>query len=224
MKNEFGIKKGLFITVEGGEGAGKSTCLDFIKDFLQKNDIQTVFTREPGGTDLGEDVRGILLNNDYLGMSADTELLLMFAARAEHIAKKISPALDAGNWVVSDRFTDATYAYQGAGRGIDPKRISVIEDWVQGALRPDMTLLLDLPVEVGMERASRRGELDRFEVEKMSFFHRVAEIYRRRANASPDRFRVIDASKTIYEVQEQIKSVLEEKLAKIKASNDLNTA
>ncbi len=224
MRDKLGSKRGLFITVEGGEGAGKSTCLDFIKDFLQKNGIEPIFTREPGGTELGEDVRGILLNKNYLGMSADTELLLMFAARSEHIAKKISPALDAGNWVISDRFTDATYAYQGAGRGIDPQRISVIEDWVQGELRPDMTLLLDLPVEVGMERASKRGELDRFEVEQMSFFHRVAEIYRQRAKGAPDRFRVIDASKTIYEVQEQIKSVLEEKLAQIESSKDLNTA
>lgn len=222
MKKGGSINKGLFITVEGGEGAGKSTCLEFIKDFLQKNDIETVFTREPGGTDLGEDVRGILLNKDYLGMSADTELLLMFAARAEHISKKIRPSLEAGAWVVSDRFTDATYAYQGAGRGIDPERISVIENWVQGELRPDITLLLDLPVEVGMERASKRGELDRFEVEQLSFFYRVADIYRQRADGEPERFRVIDASKTIHEVQEQIKSVLEEKLDQIKASLNLS--
>ncbi len=209
------MSKGLFITVEGGEGAGKSTCLEYIKLLLKQNGIESVFTREPGGTELGEDVRGILLNKKYLGMAADTELLLMFAARAEHIDKKILPEVNNGKWVVSDRFTDATYAYQGAGRGIDPQRVAVIEDWVQGELRPDMTLLLDLPVEVGMERASKRGELDRFEIEQMSFFERVAEIYRQRAKNDPDRFRLIDASKTIPEVQEQIKSVFDEKFSQL---------
>ena len=209
------VKKGMFITVEGGEGAGKSTCLEYIKQLLQEKGINSVFTREPGGTDLGEEVRGILLNKKHMGMASDTELLLMFAARAEHIDKKILPEVNNGRWVISDRFTDATYAYQGAGRGIDPQRVGVIEDWVQGELRPDMTLLLDLPVEVGMERASKRGELDRFEVEQMSFFERVAAIYRQRAQNEPDRFRVIDASKTIPEVQEQIKLVFEEKFKQL---------
>lgn len=209
------MSKGLFITVEGGEGAGKSTCLEFIQQLIQEKGVDSIFTREPGGTELGEEVRGILLNKKYLGMAADTELLLMFAARAEHIDKKILPNVNDGKWVISDRFTDATYAYQGAGRGIDPKRVSVIEDWVQGKLRPDMTLLLDLPVAIGMDRASKRGELDRFEVEQMSFFERVAEIYRERAKSEPNRFRVIDASKTIPEVQEQIKSVFEEKFLEL---------
>ncbi len=209
------MSKGLFITVEGGEGAGKSTCLEFIQQLIQEKGVDSIFTREPGGTELGEEVRGILLNKKYLGMAADTELLLMFAARAEHIDKKILPNVNDGKWVISDRFTDATYAYQGAGRGIDPRRVSVIEDWVQGKLRPDMTLLLDLPVAIGMDRASKRGELDRFEVEQMSFFERVAEIYRERAKSEPNRFRVIDASKTIPEVQEQIKSVFEEKFLEL---------
>lgn len=209
------LKKGLFVTVEGGEGAGKSTCLDYVKQLLEQKGINAVFTREPGGTEIGEDVRSILLNKKYLGMSADTELLLMFAARAEHIDKKILPNLSDGKWVISDRFTDATYAYQGAGREIGPERVALIEDWVQGELRPDMTLLLDLPVEVGMERATKRGELDRFEVEQMSFFERVAAIYRQRAQAEPQRFRVVDASKGITEVHEQIKSIFEAKFSEL---------
>ncbi|THB70489.1 MAG: dTMP kinase [Gammaproteobacteria bacterium] len=209
------MKKGLFVTVEGGEGAGKSTCLDYVKQLLEQKGINAVFTREPGGTEIGEDVRSILLNKKYLGMSADTELLLMFAARAEHIDKKILPNLSDGKWVISDRFTDATYAYQGAGREIGPERVALIEDWVQGELRPDMTLLLDLPVEVGMERATKRGELDRFEVEQMSFFERVAAIYRQRAQAEPQRFRVVDASKVITEVHEQIKSIFEAKFSEL---------
>ncbi len=202
--------RGFFITIEGGEGAGKSTCIAFIRDYLAEKKISAVFTREPGGTEIGEDVRGILLSHKYSAMSSDTELLLMFAARAEHISKVIKPGLNKKKWVISDRFTDATYAYQGAGRGISANRISKIEDWVQGELRPDITLLLDLPIGVGMGRAGKRGALDRFETEESTFFENVRKVYLKRAKEDPERFRIIDASQTIEDVQDEIKKVLDE--------------
>jgi len=165
-------------------------------------------TREPGGTDLSEQIRGLLLDHRQTAMDSDTELLLMFAARAQHLAQLIRPALAAGEWVLCDRFTDATYAYQGGGRGIDMARIALLEDWVQGSLRPDLTLLLDLPIDVGMARAGQRGELDRFEREKVDFFEKVRQTYRDRAAAEPERFRVIDAAQDIEQVQQQITAVL----------------
>jgi len=206
------MKKGLFITLEGGEGAGKSTQMAFVQQLLQQK-LDAVgktlhVTREPGGTDLSEQIRGVLLDHRQTAMDSDTELLLMFAARAQHLAQLIRPALAAGEWVLCDRFTDATYAYQGGGRGIDMARIAQLEDWVQGSLRPGLTLLLDLPVDVGMARAGQRGELDRFEREKIDFFEKVRQTYRDRAAAEPGRFRVIDAAQEIPQVQQQIDQAL----------------
>ncbi|HEX22028.1 MAG TPA: dTMP kinase [Chromatiales bacterium] len=199
---------GLFITLEGGEGAGKSTQLAYIRQRIEAADIPLHVTREPGGTPLAEQIRALLLDHREESMASDTELLLMFAARAQHLAQLIHPALARGEWVLCDRFTDATYAYQGGGRGIDFARIAVLEDWVQGELRPDLTLLLDLPVEVGMARAGQRGDLDRFEREQRDFFEHVRAAYLARAEQEPQRFRIIDASQDITGVQRQIDAVL----------------
>ena len=200
--------RGRFITVEGGEGAGKSSNLSFIREFLEAKDIDVVFTREPGGTTLGEEIRDLLLGHRHTGMSDDTELLLIFAARAEHLARTIRPALESGKWVLCDRFTDASYAYQGGGRGIDAKHIQVLEEWVQVELRPDLTLLLDLPVETGLERAGRRSAPDRFELEAGSFFQRVRRAYLEIAEREPQRVKVIDASVPLPQVQKQIAQAL----------------
>lgn len=194
-------ERGRFITVEGIEGAGKSTQMDAVRGFLDAQGITVVVTREPGGTPLSEAVRGLLLDPGNRGMAADTELLLVFAARAEHIHKVIRPALDAGDWILSDRFTDATFAYQGGGRGIPAERIAALEAWVQGDLRPDLTLLLDLPVETGMARIADRGRPDRFEREERDFFQRIRDNYLERAAAEPGRFRRIDASAPLEEVR-----------------------
>ncbi len=204
------MAQGFFITVEGGEGAGKSTMLAFMRDWLAQAGRDVVVTREPGGTPLGERVRDILLHARELHMTAETETLLMFAARAEHLERVIRPALDAGKTVLCDRFTDATYAYQGGGRGLSIERIAQLEAWVQGALRPNLTLLLDVPVDVGLKRANQRSEPDRFEREQQEFFERVRATYLERARREPQRLRVIDASRTPAEVQHQITSVLVE--------------
>ncbi|VAX09792.1 Thymidylate kinase [hydrothermal vent metagenome] len=200
--------KGKFITVEGIEGGGKSTNLELIRQLLEDAGKQVLFTREPGGTSLGEDIRELLLGHKHDGMAYETELLLMFGSRAEHINSKIMPALNAGTWVLCDRFTDATYAYQGGGRGIDYARIRVLEQWVQGALRPDLTLVLDLPVEIGLDRAGKRSAPDRFESEASRFFDDVRRAYLDIAVAEPDRVKVIDASLTLPEVQAQIRAVI----------------
>lgn len=202
------MKKGLFITLEGGEGAGKSTQMAYVEECLKKAGKSVCVTREPGGTGLSESIRELLLDHRQTAMDADTELLLMFAARAQHIAELIRPALDAGQWVLCDRFTDATYAYQGGGRGIETSRIAALEDWVQGELRPDLTLLLDLPIDVGMSRAGERGELDRFEREQQNFFERVRNTYLDLAKQYPDRYRIVDASQDIQQVQVQINAIL----------------
>jgi len=194
-------ERGRFITVEGIEGAGKSTQMDAVRGFLDARGITVAVTREPGGTPLSEAVRGLLLDPGNRGMAADTELLLVFAARAEHIHKVIRPALNAGDWVLSDRFTDATFAYQGGGRGIPAERIAALEKWVQGELRPDLTLLLDLPVETGMARIADLGRPDRFEREERDFFQRIRDNYLERAAAEPGRFRRIDASAPLEEVR-----------------------
>lgn len=202
------IKQGRFITVEGGEGAGKSSNLDFIRTLLEQSGLEVVFTREPGGTELGEDVRNLLLGHKHTGMADETELLLMFAARAEHLHRKIIPALKEGRWVLCDRFTDATYAYQGGGRGLSAKRIAQLEEWVQGTLRPDLTLLLDLPVADGMARAGKRSAPDRFESEQLAFFEKVRTCYRDIARKDPGRVKVIDASVSLQAVQQQITRVI----------------
>jgi dTMP kinase len=200
----------MFITLEGGEGAGKSTNLEFVRQWLRRDGHDVVVTREPGGTELGERVRDILLHGRELHISAESEMLLMFAARAEHIARVIRPALDAGKIVLCDRFTDATYAYQGGGRGIPAARIATIESWVQGDLRPDLTLLFDVPVEDGRRRAGQRSEPDRFEQESNDFFVRVHATYLARARSEPARIRVIDASQSLELVEKQIGTVLKE--------------
>jgi len=195
---------GKFITVEGGEGVGKSSNIAFILSYLKEKGIEVVSTREPGGTAVSEKIRELLLDTANKEMVSDTELLLMFAARAQHLQELIKPQLTDGKWVLCDRFTDATYAYQGGGRGISTSRIADLETWVQGSLRPDLTLLLDLPVEVGMKRASERSEFDRIEQEKLQFFESVRQTYLDRANSSPERYRVIDASQSLSNVQQDI--------------------
>jgi len=185
---------GRFITLEGIEGVGKSTQAQRLADGLEAAGHTVVRTREPGGTEVGDRIRAVLLDPNGQAPVDDTELLLMFAARAEHVARVIRPALAAGQWIVCDRFTDATYAYQGGGRNIDPARIAVLEYWVQQGLVPDRTLLLDLPVEEGLGRARGAGDGDRFERERRTFFERVRKTYLERAVAEPERFRVIDAS------------------------------
>lgn len=204
------MKKGKFITLEGSEGAGKTTAMDAICDWAKNASVEFIVTREPGGTPTAEKIRNLLLDKNNEGILPDTELLLMFAARAQHLNELILPAISEGKWVICDRFTDATYAYQGGGRGIGMERIELLENWVQGELRPDLTILLDLPVEVGLSRASQRSEPDRFELEKVEFFERVRQVYLRRAKLFPAQFRIIDASKNIDQVREQIQLVLDE--------------
>ena len=202
--------RGCFVTLEGGEGAGKSTNLEYIKHHLEAAGVPLLVTREPGGTPLGEKVRELLLNPDHAAMSSDAELLLMFAARAQHLHELILPAIAQGSWVLCDRFTDATYAYQGGGRGIDAGRIRLLEDWVQRGFQPDMTLLFDLPVELGLQRAGKRGALDRFEQEQKVFFEQVRQAYLQRARAAPQRFRIIDAAQELAAVQQRLDQVIEE--------------
>ncbi|NOY73735.1 MAG: dTMP kinase [Gammaproteobacteria bacterium] len=200
---------GCFISVEGIEGVGKSTNVGYIYQCLQEAGIEVMQTREPGGTELGEAIREILLAPHFKNISHDTELLLMFAARSQHIKTKIIPALSQNQWVLCDRFTDASYAYQGGGRAIDYKRIEVLEQWVQGTLRPDVTLLLDAPVELAMQRVHRRGDYDRFEMEEDIFFENVRKSYLAMAKRFSDRYRVIDASLDLEHVQSQIKKEID---------------
>lgn len=202
-----------FITLEGGEGAGKSTCLAFIRDFLAQRGLPLVVTREPGGTPLAEEIRQLLLARREEQVAPNAELLLMFAARAQHLQQVVLPALSRGDWVLCDRFTDATYAYQGYGRHQPMQTIRNLERLVQGDLQPGLTLLLDLPVQEGLARAAARAEKDRFESEQDAFFERVRQGYRDRAAAEPARFRVIDASRPLGAVQDQIASVLGQWLA-----------
>ncbi|WP_107329078.1 dTMP kinase [Metapseudomonas otitidis] len=199
---------GLFITLEGPEGAGKSTNRDFIASRLRERGVEVLLTREPGGTPLAERIRELLLAPSDESMAVDTELLLMFAARAQHLDRVIRPALEAGQVVLCDRFTDATYAYQGGGRGVSMARIAELERFVQGSLRPDLTLVFDLPVEVGLQRAAARGRLDRFEQENRSFFDAVRQTYLERAAQAPERYRVIDAAKPLADVQSYLDALL----------------
>ncbi len=198
---------GKFITLEGVDGAGKSTHLGFVADWLRGQGREVIVTREPGGTPLGETLRELLLHRD---MDADTELLLMFAARQQHLAELIRPALARGAWVVSDRFTDASYAYQCGGRGIATERIAVLEAWVQRGFAPDLTLLFDVPPEVAEARRSAARTADRFEREADSFFSRVRNAYLDRARAEPGRIRVLDARRSIDALQDDIAQLLEE--------------
>jgi len=201
--------RGRFITVEGVEGAGKSTQLVFLREHLERLGHAPLMTREPGGTALAEQVRELLLDPRHAGMTPDAELLLVFAARADHLTRCIVPALASGRWVVSDRFTDATFAYQGAGRGIPARRIAQIEDWVQGDLRPDRVIVLDLPPATAAARVAERGARDRFEREAQAFFERVREAYLARAAAAPQRYRVVDARGTPAAVRARVAAALD---------------
>ena len=202
-----------FITIEGGEGAGKSTAQQFLASKLISMGLSVTLTREPGGTPLAEELRQTLLNPHGEVPVEMAELLLLFAARAQHIANVIKPALDRGEWVICDRFTDATYAYQGGARGMSLEVITQLEKMVQGALQPHQVILLDLPPEVGLERARARGELDRFEREPMAFYERVRSGYLERVRAMPGRYTVIDASQDLQGVEEQLECVAQGWLA-----------
>ena len=204
--------RGRFITMEGGEGAGKSTMMGRVADWLESAGHRVVRTREPGGTDLAEKLREILLDRNNISLSGRAELLLLFAARAQHLEELIRPALVRGDWVLCDRFTDTTWAYQGGGRGLPRDEIGSLETLVHGDLQPDLTLLLDLPVELGMKRAARRSQADRFEQESTLFFERVRNAYLERAQAAPERFAVINAASNMEEVWSQIKSVLHQRM------------
>lgn len=198
---------GRLITLEGGEGAGKSTAMATIRAVLAEAGIDPVCTREPGGTALGESIRALLLDARQAGMVAETELLLMFASRAQLVREVVRPALAHGQWVLSDRFTDASFAYQGGGRGVDTGSIAELERWAVG-LKPDLTLLLDVDVEQGLARMRGRGEPDRIESEAVEFFQRVRSAYRRRAEAEPERVRLVDASRPEAEVQAALRAEL----------------
>lgn len=187
-------RHGRFISLEGGEGAGKSTLLGGLRDYLHQHGVQLLQVREPGGTALGEAIRSLVLDPAHAALCAESELLLMFASRAQLVRERIQPALDAGQWVLCDRYVDASYAYQGGGRGQPIERIAELERWACDGVRPDLTLLLDLPVSTGRARAAGRGAADRIETEADAFFERIRQAYRDRAQAEPQRFRVIDAS------------------------------
>ncbi|MDO9519718.1 MAG: dTMP kinase [Pseudohongiella sp.] len=205
MSEQTVTKRGCFITVEGTEGVGKTTNIAWIRQCLLAHGIDPLQTREPGGTELAEQIRALLLSPRDEKMAELTELLLVFAARAQHLAQKINPALTAGQWVLCDRFTDATYAYQGGGRNLDKQTISTLENLVQGELRPDLILILDIEPELGLQRARLRGEPDRFEQETLAFFNRVRAAYLDRARQNPSRYLIVDASQPLDQVQQQIK-------------------
>ena len=200
--------RGQFITFEGTEGVGKSTQLANAASTLENLGVDVLVTREPGGTPMAEHIRELLLATRDEVVHETTELLLMFAARAQHLHTRILPALDAGQWVLCDRFTDATFAYQGGGRGVSQERIALLENLVQGNVRPDHVILFDAPVETGMARARRRGELDRFEQEDLEFFQRIRNTYLDRANEAPDRYHIINAARTLNQVSEEVVQLL----------------
>ncbi len=201
------MTRGKFITLEGMDGAGKSTHLSWIPGFLVARGVKVRLTREPGGTPLGERLRELMLDK-HQKLHAETEALLMFAARREHLAKVILPALEAGEWVVCDRFTDATFAYQSGGSGLAWDRIAMLENWVQGSLQPDLTLYFDVPSEVGKARTQAAREPDRFEQEGRSFFDRVREGYLRRAREMPQRVQIIDGTETLEKVKQSVENII----------------
>lgn len=214
------VSQGLFITIEGTEGVGKSSNISLIAELLSEAGIDFIQTREPGGTPLAEAIRELLVSPRDEKVCDMTELLLVFAARAQHLEQRIAPALAAGKWVLCDRFTDATFAYQGAARGMGADTIAQLETLVQGERRPDLTLLLDAPVEIGMNRAGKRGALDRFEQEQISFFERVRQCYLARAAAEPERYRVVDASRDLAAVQADIRALFAPVVRRESSAND----
>ena len=203
------MTKGKFITIDGVEGAGKSTQIDLICSYLHQKGIEVVRTREPGGTAVGEKIRSVLLDVENQEMHSDTELLLMFSSRNELIQNKIIPALNKGFWVVSDRFTDASFAYQGGGRMLNLDRIDKLADWVLGDFKPDLTLFLDVSVEVGMERIESRAAKDRIELEERAFFERVRSVFVSRSEAFPDRIKLIDANDSVEGIQSKIRAYID---------------
>ena len=203
------MRKGKFITIDGVEGAGKSTQIDLICKHLYEKGIKVVRTREPGGTEVGEKIRSVLLDVENQAMHSDTELLLMFSSRNELIQNKIIPALNDGYWVVSDRFTDASFAYQGGGRMLNLDRIAELEDWVLGDFKPDLTLLLDVSVEVGMARIESRAAKDRIELEEREFFERVRSVFIRRSETFPERIKLIDASGAVDDIHSKIRALID---------------
>ncbi len=204
MKN----KKSYFITIEGVEGAGKSTAMRFIEKYLTKQNIDFVLTREPGGTEIAEAIRKVILDHYAEKMCPYTELLLYFASRAQHVSQVIKPALDTGKWVISDRFTDASFAYQGIGRGIAEEHIAALETWIQGDLRPDLVLILDVDAKEGLTRTKNSHALDRIESESLDFFQRIREYYLTKAQQNPDTYKVIDAMQATEQVEQQIINIL----------------
>ncbi len=202
------MKQGKFITLEGIDGAGKSTQLAWIIELLKHSGLTAVVTREPGGTPLGEQLRALLLDKS-ITMHAETEALLMFAARREHLDKVIMPALLHDQWVISDRFTDASFAYQGGGRGLDTDKLTILEQWTHGTLQPDLTLYFDVPVELGQQRVSQIKASDRFEKEQADFFQRVRATYLDRAEQFPDRIKLIDSSQPLAEVKTAVERTLQ---------------
>jgi dTMP kinase len=203
------MARGRLVTLEGIEGVGKSSHVATVVEALEAHEHRPLTTREPGGSPVADRIRALLLDPDGGAPAADTELLLLFAARAEHIATRVEPALGSGQWVVCDRFIDATYAYQGGGRGVAAERIAALEHWVLGDLRPDLTLLFDAPVDAALERARNRGPSDRFEREQAAFFERARATYLERARAEPTRFRVIDATASLAEVGAEVRRVVQ---------------
>ena len=203
------MNRGKLITLEGIEGVGKTTHIGYITSLLKQKGHRVVVTREPGGTRAGESIREILLHGKDIKIDPVTELLLIFAARAQHLQEVVRPALSAGSYVLCDRFTDATYAYQGGGRGLDEVDIRLLENLVQQGLQADLSLLFDASVQTGLARANKRGGADRFETETVNFFERVRQVYLDRAQHDPDRFRVIDAEQSIVNVEQQLHSILE---------------
>ncbi|MBR7798580.1 dTMP kinase [Undibacterium fentianense] len=204
--NQAKRQTGIFITFEGIDGAGKSTHIGFVQNLLEQRGIKPVATREPGGTPLGETLRKLLLQES---MHLETEALLMFASRREHIAQVIQPALDAGNWVISDRFTDASFAYQGGGRKLSINKLNQLEQWVHPNLQPDLTLLFDVPIDVARARLDATRTLDKFEQEKSEFFNATRNEYLRRAREFPQRFRLIDSTRSIEAIQTELREIID---------------
>ena len=206
-------KKGYFISLEGVEGVGKSTAFDFMRNYLISQGMDLTVTREPGGTEIAESIRQVLLHKHQEKMATDTEVLLMFASRAQNIEAVIKPALEQNQWVLADRFADASFAYQGGGRKVPLSRMQLMADWVLGSLQPDMTILLDAPVELGLQRVEARGQKDRIETEGVDFFERVRAVYLELAKQQPNRFRIVDATRTIVEVEQQLQQLLDPLIA-----------